>query len=124
MTGQSVKKAMYNAQYFIRSLWSQDLFLAAQSYSLQVTCILIFLFFFIDNILSLFITITSSRPEYKKDVLRNFSKFTGKHLCQSLFFNKVAGLSRLKMVFSVISIFHEWKIILMYLGYRLSRYRL
>ena len=24
----------------------------------------------------------------KKDVLRNFSKFTGKHLCQSLFYNK------------------------------------
>ena len=36
----------------------------------------------------------SSRPEVfcKKGVLRNFTKFTGKHLCQSLFFNKVAGL--------------------------------
>ena len=35
----------------------------------------------------------SSRPEVfcEKDVLRNFAKFTGKHLCQSLFFNKVAG---------------------------------
>ena len=29
----------------------------------------------------------------KKDVLQNFAKFTGKHLCQSLSFNKVAGLS-------------------------------
>ena len=29
---------------------------------------------------------------YKKSVLRNFTKFTGKHLCQSFFFNKVAGL--------------------------------
>ena len=28
---------------------------------------------------------------YKKGVHRNFSKLTGKHLCQSLFFNKVAG---------------------------------
>ena len=28
-------------------------------------------------------------------VLRYFAKFTGKHLCQSLFFNKVAGLSNL-----------------------------
>ena len=28
----------------------------------------------------------------KKDVLKNFSKFTGKHPYQSLFFNKVAGL--------------------------------
>ena len=27
----------------------------------------------------------------KKVVLRNFSKLTGKHLCQSLLFNKVAG---------------------------------
>ena len=27
-----------------------------------------------------------------KDVLRNFTKFTGKHLCQSHFFNKVVGL--------------------------------
>ena len=36
----------------------------------------------------------SSRPEVfcKKGVLRNFAKFIGKHLCQSLFFNQVAGL--------------------------------
>ena len=35
----------------------------------------------------------SSRAEVfcKKGVLGNFAKFTGKHLCQSLFFNKVAG---------------------------------
>ena len=32
------------------------------------------------------------RCSVKKGVLRNFAKFTGKHLCQSLFFNKVAGL--------------------------------
>ena len=28
---------------------------------------------------------------YKKGVLRNFAKFTGKHLCQSPSFNKVSG---------------------------------
>ena len=28
----------------------------------------------------------------QKDVLRNFAKFTGKHLCQRLYFNKFAGL--------------------------------
>ena len=28
----------------------------------------------------------------KEDVLKNFAKFTGKHLCQSLFVNKIAGL--------------------------------
>ena len=38
--------------------------------------------------------VRSSRPDVlcKKGVLRNFAKFTGKHLCQRLFFNKVAGL--------------------------------
>ena len=30
---------------------------------------------------------------YKKIVLRNFAKFSGKHLYQSLFFNKVTGLA-------------------------------
>ena len=36
-----------------------------------------------------------SRPEVfcKKGVLRNLANSTGKHLCQSLYFNKVAGLS-------------------------------
>ena len=32
------------------------------------------------------------RCSVRKSVLRNFAKFTGKHLCQSLFFNKFAGL--------------------------------
>ena len=41
-----------------------------------------------------FKTYRGSRPEVfsKKGVLRNFTKFTGKHLCQNLFFNKFAGL--------------------------------
>ena len=29
---------------------------------------------------------------FQKDVLENLAKFKGKHLCQSLFFNKVSGL--------------------------------
>ena len=29
----------------------------------------------------------------KKEVLKRFTKFTGKHLCHRLFFNKVAGLA-------------------------------
>ena len=29
---------------------------------------------------------------YEKGAFRDFGKFTGKHLCQSLFFNKVASL--------------------------------
>ena len=41
----------------------------------------------------IFFLFRRSRPEvfYKKNVLRNFAKFTGKHLRQSLYFNKVAG---------------------------------
>ena len=30
--------------------------------------------------------------DVKKGVLKNFANFTGKHLCQSHFLNKVAGL--------------------------------
>ena len=39
-------------------------------------------------------TLKKQPPEVfcKKGGLRNFAKFTGKNLCQSLFFNKVAGL--------------------------------
>ena len=37
--------------------------------------------------------VEKSRPELfcRKGVLRNVAKFTVKHLCQSLFFNKVTG---------------------------------
>ena len=35
----------------------------------------------------------SSCPEVfcKKDVIKNFAKLTGKHLCQGLFFNRDVG---------------------------------
>ena len=38
--------------------------------------------------------VRSSRPQVlcKKSVLRNFAKFTGKHMYQRVFFNKLAGL--------------------------------
>ena len=44
-----------------------------------------------------FVNLTSYRSSHRrcsvrKGVIRNFVKFTGKHLCQSLFFNKVEGL--------------------------------
>ena len=34
----------------------------------------------------------STRGVLTKDILKNVAKFTEKHLCPSLFFNKVAGL--------------------------------
>ena len=43
--------------------------------------------------------VRSSRPKmFCKGVLRNFAKFKGKHLRQSFFFNKVAGLSRANLL--------------------------
>ena len=47
----------------------------------------------ISNNFGMLSSIRSSRPEVfcKKDVLRNFVKFTRKYLWKSLFFNKVAG---------------------------------
>ena len=52
---------------------------------------------FICPLMIIYFTIVSDRsscPEVfcKKGVLENFLKFTGKHLCQSLFFNKTTGL--------------------------------
>ena len=48
---------------------------------------------FCSTILSIIQTCRRSRPEVLciKGVLRNFTKFTGKQLCQSLFFNKIAN---------------------------------
>ena len=45
--------------------------------------------------LEILTVVRSSHQRYSvtKGVFRNFAKFTGKHLCQILFFNKVAGLS-------------------------------
>ena len=37
-------------------------------------------------------TFKSRKCSGEKVILKNFVKFTGKHLCQSLFLNKVAGL--------------------------------
>ena len=38
------------------------------------------------------IKLPERRKSVNKGVLRNFAKFTGKHLCHSLFFKKVPGL--------------------------------
>ena len=46
------------------------------------------------------------RCSVKIDVLRNFAIFTGKHLCQNVFFNKVAGLAKLPFLRNT-SVRHE-----------------
>ena len=38
-----------------------------------------------------------TRGVLKKGDLKNFAKFSGKHLCQSLIFNKVAGLLKRRL---------------------------
>ena len=50
-----------------------------------------------------------SHPEMfcKKGVPENFAKFTGKHLCHSLFLNKVAGIVRLTGVKNFYNFTHK-----------------
>ena len=48
------------------------------------------------------------RCSVKKDVLKNFTKFTGKHLCQSLSFNKVVGLRLWRKCFPVNIVKISW----------------
>ena len=53
----------------------------------------IFISWFFEDIINFKINISRSSHQkcsINKSVLRNFTKFTGNHLCQSLFFNKVA----------------------------------
>ena len=50
----------------------------------SVPCIVVFLWIICRS--------SHRRCSLRKGVLRNYVKFTGKHLCQSLLFNKVAGL--------------------------------
>ena len=50
-----------------------------------------FLFLF-KIIISFTVRSSHQRCSMRKGALRNFAKFTGKHLCKSLFLNKVAGL--------------------------------
>ena len=59
---------------------------SSKDLTLQVKCIKYLLIF------------RSSGPDVfcKKGVLRNFAKFIGKHLCRSLYFNKVADPTLLK----------------------------
>ena len=56
----------------------------------------------------------------KKGILRNFTKFSGKHLCLSLFFNKVAGLCRLKFLRTPFYIEHIWWLRLSFLIFSLK----
>ena len=45
----------------------------------------------LSNVGMVYTEAVAQRCSLRKGVLRNFAKFTGEHLCKSLFFNKVAG---------------------------------
>ena len=49
-------------------------------------------FFVCDSFIATFRS-SHQKCSVRKDVLRNFTNFTAKHLCQSLFVNKAAGLT-------------------------------
>ena len=53
---------------------------------------------YFEDLFASFVQSSISKSSYqtcslKKGVLKNFAKFTGKHLCKSLCFNKVADLN-------------------------------
>ena len=52
----------------------------------------VFYYSMIRGVISAICRSSHSEVFCEKGVLRNFAKFTGKHLCHSLFFNKVTGL--------------------------------
>ena len=52
-----------------------------------------------------------SRAVLWKGLLRNFTKFTGKHLCQSLFFNKVAADPRQSLILKALFFLNIYKIL-------------
>ena len=77
-----------NFAKFLRIPFLQNTSARLLLYWTQLFCL------FSDQIMLLFSTLCRSsywRCFIKKGVLKNFTKFTGKQLCQSLFLNKVAG---------------------------------
>ena len=84
-------KAFHHWKYFYHQLPSQIFrFLEPFLQNLHWACPM----FWIINLALLSQLYRSSHQRFsvKKGVLSNFLKFTGKYLCQGLFFNKVAGL--------------------------------
>ena len=77
--------------FFIYSLFRDLYIIISFFYMVSV----VFLYRFLYQVVSVrsSVTIFVIVVFYKKGVLDNFIKFTGKHLCQNLFLNKVAGLS-------------------------------
>ena len=59
---------------------------------MQIKIIYIFFKIALTKVSNAYIRSSHGRCSINKGNLRNFVKFTGKHLCQSLFLKKVAGL--------------------------------
>ena len=51
----------------------------------------VFICYFIDSVIKIVLSETATGGVLYKKVFLKFAKSTGKHLCQSLFFNKFAG---------------------------------
>ena len=80
-----LRKGHRGLEFSVRSFDCTCLFLHFWLFALRLFCIFEYLYydfwFFVDFFVACI-----------KGVLENFTKFTGKHLCWGLFFNKVAGL--------------------------------
>ena len=95
---QSMLQMLQQQQQILRTWWT--CFITSNNFSLnliiQKFCcnIDIRLTWYIDSFMLYILGIyrgIHQRCSRKKGVLTNLAKFTGKHLCQTLFFNKVAG---------------------------------
>ena len=75
---------------------SQLFYMQVKSYAnLQMFFVLILKYLFTFTVTFIHVRSSCSEVFCKKGVLRNFEKFTGKQLCQSLFFNKKETLTQL-----------------------------
>ena len=65
--------------------------------------------------LSFYVPLMKLKKPSFADVLKSFAELTGKHMCQSLFFNKVAGLRLLRTLFFIKQ--RWWLLLKLYLVY-------
>ena len=84
----------FKADDLIQFRTKTRIFIKSTLYSSYIDVLSVRFYWKNSNLLAYVFSSTSSRPEVfcEKAVLRNLLKFTGKHLCQGFFFNKVPGL--------------------------------
>ena len=95
-TEKNLKFVFVNRKYLKKSSFSKNKKFSKRSFLTYIPALVIS-FLLHDNLIhKLWVDLINDRCSHldvfcKKLVLRNFAKFTAKHLCQSFFINKVEG---------------------------------